>query len=103
MDNLTTETFVDTIQTSGIPVLVDFWAEWCGPCKMIAPTLEKLSQEYAGKIKIVKLNVDNYPDGAQQYNVRSIANLMFFVDGTPVASVVGSDKEGIENQIKQLI
>ena len=103
MDNLTTETFVDTIQTSGIPVLVDFWAEWCGPCKMIAPTLEKLSQEYAGKIKIVNLNVDNYPDVAQQYNVRSIPNLMFFVDGTPVASVVGSDKEGIENQIKQLI
>ena len=103
MDNLTTETFVDTIQTSGIPVLVDFWAEWCGPCKMIAPTLEKLSQEYAGKIKIVKLNVDNYPDVAQQYNVRSIPNLMFFVAGTPVASVVGSDKEGIEHQIKQLI
>ena len=103
MDNLTTDTFIDTLQTSSVPVLVDFWAEWCGPCKMIAPTLEKLSQEYAGKIKIVKLNVDNYPDIAQQYIVRSIPNLMFFVDGAPVASVVGSDKEGIENQIKQLI
>ena len=103
MDNLTTDTFIDTLQTSSVLVLVDFWAEWCGPCKMIAPTLEKLSQEYAGKIKIVKLNVDNYPDIAQQYNVRSIPNLMFFVDGAPVASVVGSDKEGIENQIKQLI
>ena len=103
MDNLTTDTFIDTLQTSSVPVLVDFWAEWCGQSKMIAPTLEKLSQEYAGKIKIVKLNVDNYPDIAQQYNVRSIPNLMFFVDGAPVASVVGSDKEGIENQIKQLI
>ena len=101
--NLTEENFYDIVENSDIPVLVDFWAEWCGPCKMIAPTLEKLSQEYAGKIKIVKLNVDNYPDIAQQYNVRSIPNLMFFVDGAPVASVVGSDKEGIENQIKQLI
>ena len=103
IDTIDDAYFAEYIDAFSAPIIVDFWAEWCGPCKMIAPTLEKLSQEYAGKIKIVKLNVDNYPDIAQQYNVSSIPNLMFFVDGTPVASVVGSDKEGIENQIKQLI
>jgi len=103
MENLTTETFVTTLENSNIPVLVDFWAEWCGPCKIIAPTLEKLSQEYSGKIKIAKINIDDYPEVAQQYNVRSIPNLIFFVKGSPVSSIVGANKEGIENQIKQLI
>ncbi len=103
MENLTTDTFVETLESSSIPVLVDFWAEWCGPCKVIAPTLEKLSQEYSGKIKIAKINIDDYPDVATQYNVRSIPNLIFFVNGSPVASIVGANKEGIENQIKQLI
>ena len=103
MENLTTDTFVETLESSSIPVLVDFWAEWCGPCKVIAPTLEKLSQEYFGKIKIAKINIDDYPDVATQYNVRSIPNLIFFVNGSPVSSIVGANKEGIENQIKQLI
>ena len=103
MENLTTDTFVETLESSSIPVLVDFWAEWCGPCKVIAPTLEKLSQEYSGKIKIAKINIDDYPDVATQYNVRSIPNLIFFVNGSPVSSIVGENKEGIENQIKQLI
>ena len=103
MENLTTDTFVETLESSSIPVLVDFWAEWCGPCKVIAPTLEKLSQEYSGKIKIAKINIDDYPDVATQYNVRSIPNLIFFVNGFPVSSIVGANKEGIENQIKQLI
>ena len=103
MENLTTATFVETLESSSIPVLVDFWAEWCGSCKVIAPTLEKLSQEYSGKIKIAKINIDDYPDVATQYNVRSITNLIFFVNGSPVSSIVGANKEGIENQIKQLI
>ena len=103
MENLTTDTFVETLESSSIPVLVDFWAEWCGPCKVIDPTLEKLSQEYSGKIKIAKINIDDYPDVATQYNVRSIPNLIFFVNGSPVSSIVGANKEGIENQIKQLI
>jgi len=66
MENLTTDTFVETLESSSIPVLGDFWAEWCGPCKVIAPTLEKLSQEYSGKIKIAKINIDDYPDVANQ-------------------------------------
>ena len=103
MDNLTTESLAQTLESSDIPVLIDFWAEWCGPCKMIAPTLEKLSQEYAGKIKIAKINIDDYPESTQQYNIRSIPNMIFFVNGMPVDSIVGVDKEGLESKIKQLV
>lgn len=93
MENLTTDTFVETLESSSIPVLVDFWAEWCGPCKVIAPTLEKLSQEYSGKIKIAKINIDDYPDVATQYNVRSIPNLIFFVNGSPFQVLWGQIKK----------
>ena len=67
----------DVLQ-SAEPVVVDFWAEWCGPCKMIAPALEELSSEYAGKVKIAKLNIDENPELAAQYGVRSIPTLMLF-------------------------
>ena len=72
------------------PVVVDFWAEWCGPCRMIAPTLEDISKEMAGKVKIVKLNVDENPGIAAQYGIRSIPTLMIFKGGALAAQKVGA-------------
>jgi thioredoxin 1 len=74
---------------SSIPVLVDFWAPWCGPCKTIGPTLDALADEYVGKVKIVKVNVDENSDTPNQYGVRSIPSLKFFKDGKMVEERVG--------------
>jgi len=78
----------DVEQGRGL-VLVDFWAEWCGPCKMIAPTLDQLATEYAGRITIAKLDVDANQRTSMRYNVRSIPSLLFFKDGKHVDTVVG--------------
>jgi thioredoxin 1 len=75
---------------SDIPVLVDFYADWCGPCKMIAPIVAELADEYAGVYKIGKLNVDEQPDTAQKYRVMSIPTLIIFKNGAPVGQVVGA-------------
>ncbi|HQT64394.1 MAG TPA: thioredoxin [Acidocella sp.] len=87
---VTDETFdVDVIKSSG-PVLVDFWAEWCGPCRAIAPSLEELSTEYAGKLEIVKVNIDENPLTPTQFGVRGIPTLILFKDGKPAATQVGA-------------
>ena len=78
---LTDATFDETISASEQPVLVDFWAEWCGPCKMIAPVLEELAHENGGKLRIAKLNVDENPNTAMRYNVMSIPTLLVFKPG----------------------
>lgn len=75
---------------SDIPVLVDFYADWCGPCKMVAPIVAELADEYAGKVKIGKLNVDQESNTAEKYRVMSIPTLMIFKDGKPVDTVVGA-------------
>jgi thioredoxin 1 len=79
----------DVLGASG-PVLVDFWAEWCGPCKMIGPSLEEISDELAGKVSIVKLNIDDNPDAPGKYGVRGIPTMILFKDGAPAATKVGA-------------
>ena len=85
------ETFSDEVLASSTPVLVDYWAEWCGPCKAIAPVLDDLADEYLGKLKITKINVDENPETPPKYGIRSIPTLMIFnqgeVEGTKVGAV----------------
>jgi len=82
--------FDEEVVKSSEPVLVDFWAEWCGPCKMIAPSVENISNEYAGKLKVGKLDVDSNPNVSSTYGIRSIPTLLIFKNGAPVDQIVGA-------------
>jgi len=88
--HVTDETFEHEVLKSDDPVLVDYWAEWCGPCKMIAPVLEEIAEEYAGKLKIAKLNIDDSPKTPAKYGIRGIPTLMLFKDGDVEAIKVGA-------------
>ncbi|MBN1326935.1 MAG: thioredoxin [Candidatus Cloacimonetes bacterium] len=83
------ENFKSEVLESEIPVLVDLWAPWCGPCKAITPTVEKIAEEYAGKIKVVKVNIDDNPGIANQYNVMSIPTLLIFNKGAIENQIIG--------------
>ena len=87
-------TFDEHVKASEIPVLVDFWAEWCGPCKMIGPSLEEISKDYAGRLKVVKLNVDDAPETARRFEVMSIPTLILFKDGEPSLRIIGAKGKG---------
>ena len=96
-ENLTTlsdATFDEIVNSAAEPVLVDFWAEWCGPCKMIAPVLEEIATEHPGKIRIAKLNVDDNPDIARRYGVMSIPTMIVFRDGSEAARIIGAKGKG---------
>ena len=82
-------TFQGEVLDSALPVMVDFWAPWCGPCKLLTPTIEELARDYAGKAKVVKVNVDDNQDLATKYGIRGIPTVMVFKGGQPVASLVG--------------
>ena len=87
-------TFDEVIGASDAPVLVDFWAEWCGPCKMIAPILEEIAGEHAGKVQIAKVNVDDNPDLAMRFDVMSIPTLILFKDGEAKKRMIGAKGKG---------
>ena len=84
------DAFESEVVNSSIPVLIDFWAEWCGPCKEIGPILEEISNEMGNKIKIIKINFDENPNTPNQYGVQSIPTLIIFKKGEPIATKVGS-------------
>ena len=94
IETLTDATFDEQVKGSDVPVLVDFWAEWCGPCKMISPVLEEIAEEQAGKIRIGKLNIDDNLDVTRRFDVMSIPTLILFKDGEPQVRLIGAKPKG---------
>ncbi len=100
----TDRTFTDVVLSSPNPVVVDCWAPWCGPCRMVAPILDQLASEYAGRVKIAKLNVDENPMTASRYSTQSIPTLLFFKDGNLIDRLVGAlPKAEIERHVRALL
>lgn len=97
-------TFEQEVVQSDVPVIVDFWAEWCGPCRMIAPILEELASEYSDKLKVVKVDVDANSKTASQFSVMSIPTLLFFKDGKVQDQVVGAlPKKQLQEKVEKFI
>jgi len=101
---VTDKDFADEVLQSDTPVLVDFWAEWCGPCRVLGPVIESLSQEYDGKVKIAKVDVDSSQQVAMQYGIRSIPTVMLFDKGQVVDTIVGvRPKSDYESSLKKVL
>ncbi len=97
-------TFDKEVLKSDVPVLVDFWAVWCGPCKAIAPTVEELAKQYKGKVKVAKMDVDEHQQVPQQYGIRSIPTLLVFKGGRVIDTIVGAvPKSKLEDSLKKAI
>ncbi len=102
--NVTEQTFDEIIQKSKVPVLIDFWAEWCGPCKMLTPVIEELAAEYGETVKIAKVNVDQQPNLAARYGIRSIPTIIIFRAGEIVEQLVGMQaKEALKAKLDSLL
>ena len=101
---VTDDSFASEVLNSELPVLVDFWAEWCGPCKMVSPIVEELSNEYNGIVKVAKLDVDSNPQTATNYGIRGIPTLLMFKDGSAVDQIVGAvPKTQIAERLDKII
>ena len=101
---VTDDTFEDEVIKAGTPVLVDFWADWCAPCKMIAPIVEQLADEYDGSVRFAKLDVDSNPKTPMTYGIRGIPTLLIFDDGKPVGQIVGAvPKSALKKRIDEAI
>jgi len=101
---ITDATFESEVKKSDVPVLVDFWAPWCGPCKMVAPIVEEIAKEYEGKLKVGKLNTDDSQKVAAEYGIMSIPTLMIFKNGEVVERLIGAQpKEAIKSRIDALL
>ena len=97
--NVTDEAFEKTVVNSDLPVVVDFWAPWCGPCKIVAPILEKIAKEYAGKVLVAKVDTDNHSEWANKFGVQGIPTMLFMADGKVVHQQVGALPEPMLRQI----
>lgn len=101
---VTDSSFEKVILQSDLPAVVDFWAVWCGPCKIIAPYLEQLAEEYEGKVKIAKMDVDNNPQTPTKYGIRSIPTVIFFKNGKVVDQIIGAQpKANFQEKIKKML
>ncbi len=102
--NFTDNDFKTQVLESSEPVVVDFWAPWCGPCRTVSPVIDELAKEFAGKVKIGKLNVDENSQTASQYNVMSIPSVVFFKNGQPIRTMVGiQSKENYKQEVEQIL
>jgi len=104
IQNVTDDTFEEVVLKSKLPVLVDFWAEWCAPCKMIAPVLEQIAEEQEGKLTVVKINADQNPDTVRQYGVMGLPTLNLYKNGEVVKQLVGAKpKRVIEKELEEFL